>query len=423
MSNWISALNGGTVSVFGSILAASFCSALGTSKKRKLFFGGILLILALQIVTYSLGDMLFLRQIYPLIVHLPLLLLLYFLTGKFIWPFIAVMTAYLCCQLRRWMALLIVATFGGGDILQEWMELIFTLPILFLLLHYLSPIVQRLSAYSLKIQLQFGFIPILYYCFDYLTRIYSDLLASGSPVVVEFMPFVCCGAYLVFLFYNYSEEAAQLQMQQQQKALDIQLHQAVREINALRESQELARRYRHDLRHHLQYVSSCIANEQNKQAQGYISGICKEIEAQRVQYYCDNEMANLIFSAFVERARKAGINMNIHGNLSANMIMSESDLCVLLSNILENAIHACQILPPETKEKNIEVTINEQNNKIFLQVINPCQEEVPFKKGIPVSNRQGHGIGVQSICAIVNKYNGVYDFSVKDGKFILRLSV
>ena len=40
--------------------------------------------------------------------------------------------------------------------------------------------------------------------------------------------------------------------------LDLQLSQAVREISSLRESQTLTRQYRHDMRHHLQYVSTCI---------------------------------------------------------------------------------------------------------------------------------------------------------------------
>ena len=34
-----------------------------------------------------------------------------------------------------------------------------------------------------------------------------------------------------------------------------------------------------------------------------------------------------------------------------------------------------------------------------------------------------HGIGVRSICAIVEKYKGLSDFSVQDGRFILRVSL
>lgn len=54
--------------------------------------------------------------------------------------------------------------------------------------------------------------------------------------------FVCCTAYLAFLLYHSAREQTQIRLREVQKSLDIQLTQAVREINALRESQLLASR-------------------------------------------------------------------------------------------------------------------------------------------------------------------------------------
>ncbi len=423
MSAWISLLNSASVSIFGSVLSASFCDALSTQRNRRIFWCCMILIPLLQSGAYSLWDEAFLRQIYPFVMHLPLMLVLYILTGKLLWPCISILSAYLCCQLRRWLALLAVAVFTGGPVMQDAVELIITLPLLLLLLRFVSPHVKRLSGYSAKIQCQFGVIPALYYGFDYLTRVYTDILSSGAPVVVEFMPFVCCTAYLVFLLYNSAETQTKDRLQQIQKSLDLQLTQAVWEINALRESQAMARQYRHDLRHHLQYLSVCIENGQEDLAQTYISGICKEIEAQVVQHYCENEAANLILSAFAGRARKDGIDMNVHGALPAFIMVSDSDLCVLLSNALENALHACQPITAAGKACTINVQFYEREGKLFLQVVNPCEKAVRFEKGIPVSDRPGHGIGVQSICAIVERYGGIYSFEVQDGRFILRLSL
>lgn len=65
----------------------------------------------------------------------------------------------------------------------------------------------------------------------------------------------------------------------------------------------------------------------------------------------------------------------------------------------------------------------ERNEKFFLQVVNDCRKAVRFEDGIPVTDRPGHGIGVSSICAIVERYGGLYSFSVKEGKFVLRVSL
>lgn len=416
-------LNDAAVSVFGGVLSASFCDALRTRRDRIVFWCGLAAMLIPQGLAYLIWDASFRLRVYPLIVHLPLLLLLHGLTKKLWSPAVSILTAYLFCQLRRWIALLAAAILPGGAIVQTLTELAVTAPLLLFLLRFATRAIRQLFRYPMKIQYCFGVIPALYYAFDYLTRVYTDLLSSGEPVVVEFMPFVCCAAYLAFLLFNFTEESKRARLRQIQQNLEIQLAQSVQEINALRESQDMAIRHRHDLRHHLQYLSNCIQNGQDGRAQAYISEIFQEIEAQRVQRYCQNEAANLILSAFAGRAEKERIRLEVQGALPAALAVSDSDLCVLLSNSLENALHACRPLAAEGRECVISLRFqyHGQTGKITLLETNPCAGEVRFENGVPVSGEPGHGIGVQSICAIVERYGGVYSFRVEDGRFVLRL--
>ena len=423
MNLWVLLLDGIAVTVFGSVLSASFCKALASNRNRWIFFCYIGFLLLIQgLICFVWGDS-FMRLCYPLITHLPLMALLWFLTGKVLWPVFSVFAAYLCCQLRRWLALLVATMLRGNPMLQNLVQLFITLPLLMLLLHFVSPSCRKLASRPVKLQVRFGIIPALYYVFDYFTVIYTDLLHSGNPVAVEFMPFVCGGAYLVFLLYHSDQEEKNYQMQQTQKILDLQISQSTREMEDLRGTQELIRRYRHDLRHHLQYVSACIENGRCERAQSYIADICREVEGQKVRQYCENEAANLILSAFAARAERDGIAMKIAGALPDGVKVSDSDLCVLLSNALENAIHACGPFLADGKNCIIDVQFYERGGKLFLQVTNPCTEEIRFENDIPVSEEPGHGIGVQSIGAIVQRYGGVHTFVVQDGQFILRLSV
>lgn len=419
----IPVLNDAAVSVFGGLLSASFCGALGNRRNRRIFWLGIALILASQGAVYLIGDTDFNRKIYPLAVHLPLLALLRILTGKWLWPAISILSAYLFCQIRRWLALLTAAALLRVEMIQQLAELAFTVPLLLILLRFAAPAVRQLMGYPVKNQCQFGLIPALYYAFDYLSRIYTDLLSSGSPVVVEFMPTVCCGAYLVFLLYNSEEERKRSLLRQTQDNLNLQVSQAAREISALRESQTLTVQHRHDLRHHLQYLLSCIENKQTERAKDYISGICAELESRQVRRYCENEAVNLILSAFAKRTEETGVEMDVRGALPAVIPVSDNDLCVILSNALENALHAC--LPFATAGTacaiSVEFRFHSHNGRFFLQIINPCQAEVRFEKGLPVSDRPGHGIGVQSIRAVVERYGGGCTFFMENGQFILRL--
>ena len=115
--------------------------------------------------------------------------------------------------------------------------------------------------------------------------------------------------------------------------------------------------------------------------------------------------------------------MEIKAEIPRKVSVAESDLCVLLSNALENALHACQKLKEKHQTAVIEVTVYEKNGKLLLQIVNSCEEEIHFAGELPVTEEPGHGMGVRSICAVVEKYQGIYNFIVKDGNFILRVSL
>ncbi len=420
--NSIYLFNSIAVTAFGMILSAAFCDILWTWRKRLILAGSMVMVLMLQGFVYFQIGADIVEYIYPLVTHLPLIVVLCFFSGKRLWPVVSVLTAYLCCQTRRWTALLIVTIFSGDSVMQNMAELIMTLPLLLILLRFVAPSVRAVSHYTIFAQWQFGVVPALYYGFDYLASIYTNLLLDGVLIVVEFMPFVCSVAYLIFVVYSSAEGRIRSQLEQTQDVLNLQITQAVREIEVLREFQQKTRAYRHDLRHHMQYISSCIENGRYEQAQGYICEICSEIEANKVITLCENETANLIFSAFSERAKDSGILIAIRAGISQNIPVLESDLCVLLSNALENALHACQRRKEKGLLGKIEVLAYDKNAKFFLQITNSCDEDITFHNGLPVTNIPGHGIGVQSICAVVNRYNGIYSFSVKNDQFILRVS-
>ncbi len=419
--NYIRLINLGAVGVFGMILSVSFCNSFRIRQKRLVIAACMAVILIFQGIIYFWVSPDMIELIYPVITHVPLAVALCVLEKKFLWPMISVLTAYLCCQIRRWLALLIVTIFSGGTVMQNGVELAVTLPLLLLLLRVISPSVRSISRCTIPIQCQFGLVPALYYGFDYLTRIYTDLLQEGVLVAVEFMPFVCSVAYLVFVFHMAEEGRVRGRLEQTQNSLNIQVTQAVREIEALRESWRKTSIYRHDLRHHIQYLSSCIENGLLGQAQAYMKEICAEIDSNHIAVFCENEAANLIFSAFVARAKEYGITMTIRAGLPQKIPVSESDLCVLLSNALENALHACRKQIEKGLSRAIEVYVDRRKERLYLQIKNSCDENVVFENGIPIADSPGHGLGVRSICAIVEKYGGMCNFSVKDSKFILQV--
>lgn len=391
-------LDGAAVGIFGILLSAAFCPIRWTDKKRWALAGCTAGLLALQGVLYFGSSPTAAQYLYPLITHLPLYVVLVLFSGQKVWPLVAVLTAYLCCQVRRWAALAVALFLPQHPLVQPVAELLFTLPLLLLFIRFLAPSMRQLSHYPASVQCQFGIVPL-----------------------VEFMFFVCCAAFLCSILRASRVERQRIQMEQLQTSLNLQVTQAMREIEALRLSQQRASTYRHDLRHHMQFLAGCIENGRTEQALGYIRSVCSEIEAGKVTAYCENEAANLIFSAFADRAAKAGVQFTVQAGISQALPVSESDLCVLLSNALENALHAAVRCREAGQGAFIETTGHEKGKKLFLQITNSCLPDVQFREGVPVTDRTGHGLGVRSICAISERYGGLTSFAAKDGQFTLRV--
>lgn len=421
--NTISVVNLASVGIFGLILSAGFCDILWTPRKKRFLAGSMCALMLLEGIICLFTSVYQVKYYYPLITHVPLTVSLWILSREFLWPVVSVLTAYLCCQLRRWLALLTVSLFSGGSLMQDIVELIITLPLLLLLLRFVAPAVRSISHHTALEKLRFGLVPLLYYGYDYLTTFYTDLLADGNQTAMEFMPFLCSVLYLIFVLRVSEDERIRIQMEQTQEILNLQMTQAVREIAVLRESHQKSSAYRHDLRHHMQHLLSCIENGLLTQAQAYIQEICSEIESAKMIIFCENEAANLIFSAFYSRAQKCGVAINIRASVPQKIAISENDWCVLLSNALENALHSCQKLIGKGLPGSIDISAYEKNGKLFLQVINSCEENITFSHGLPSTARPGHGIGVRSICTIVERYGGMYSFSSQNNLFILRLSL
>lgn len=70
-------------------------------------------------------------KLYPLIVHLPTVLVLFFIGRRLLWSVISVLCAYLFCEIRRWFGLLAVLALNGNDFTLDLAELIITIPLLF----------------------------------------------------------------------------------------------------------------------------------------------------------------------------------------------------------------------------------------------------------------------------------------------------
>lgn len=292
-------------------------------------------------------------------------------------------------------------------------------PIYYLLQKYVVKSVQHLMERSVKSCLLFGAMPAFYYLFEHATTVYTDFMYSGTRAVVQFMPFLTSAFYIVFVLLYFVETQKQASTQRERDMLDAQFRQAQTEIASLRKMQQNAAAYRHDMRHHFTLLQGLASKGRIEEIKEYLRIAQSDIDAITPVRFCENETVNLILSSFASKAKQSKITLTIEAKLPESIPFSDTELCSLLSNALENAIQACENIDDISK-RIIKLRIYSKNNKLCIDIRNSYQTEPIFHQDLPVSKEQGHGFGTKSMAHIVEKHGGVYQFSVNDGWFIFQ---
>ncbi len=174
---------------------------------------------------------------------------------------------------------------------------------------------------------------------------------------------------------------------------------------------------RHDLHQHLNLIQAYIDSGDQEALKNYLKMYKKTLPIDTSQIYCKNYAIDVLVRYYAEQARQSNIEFYTNIELPQEIAISEPDICVILGNLIENALEACQ--RKKSGEKFIRICgklINE--NSISITIDNSCDEK-PIKEGKEYrsSKRNEVGIGLISVKNIVEKYDGITDFKYENGVF------
>ncbi len=415
----LSVFNYGLVLIYGLFLSVEISGGWDGKRQKYLIFVLCPLFLLVQGVCWNVWGEEFTRKLYPLMTHLPLVLILVFGLKKRIGiALVSVLTAYLCCQLPRWVSLALEAVVAS-PLVAEIGYTVAILPIYLLLRRFFVRSAYDAMNYSNQSLTLFGSLPFVYYVFDYAMVIYSNALYAGIPALVEFFPTALIVFYLAFLAAFHAQTHKRSQAELQRSVLEVELKQAGAELESLRRVETQTAIYQHNMRHHLTAINAFLSAGNPQQAENYIKAVQEDIEAIAPRSFCENELVNMLCSSFFSKAEHAGIQMKIEAKLPRELPVSDTELCSILSNGLENAFNAIEGL--EQSLRWVELYCGIRASKLLLEIKNPYEGEIVMRGGIPVSGRDGHGYGCISIRSIAEQNGGLCTFETKHGVFTLRV--
>lgn len=232
------------------------------------------------------------------------------------------------------------------------------------------------------------------------------------------IPFLMILVFLIYvLFYLMARSFVEKQeILQKAAVLELQAKQYEQQQAHMRETSRL----RHDFRHQLTVLAHMLQNQDYPGLEQYLRQYILTI-SDTSQTYCASPAANALLNHYAALGREQQIEVRFQVRLPETLPLSEIDLCVLLGNLLENAVDGCRSLPEKQRQIHLRIGLTSPQ-VIALQISNPCKAPLQTQDGTILSSKHdGRGQGLESVRAIVEKYHGYLELQPGPPSFEVRV--
>lgn len=191
---------------------------------------------------------------------------------------------------------------------------------------------------------------------------------------------------------------------------------------------ENIRRLSHDIKNHLEALKCDVDEEQKIE---YIKGIERRLGQYQSYYKTGNAFIDSLLHVKKLEALEKDIEFKIFADFTPFKSIKNEDLCVIVSNTIDNALRECELIKEEDSTAECLVQLKAQKIKGFLSIIceNSLREsQVVLLKGkihleTTKKDKKNHGIGMKNIVSVVQNYGGELSFNVVDDIFCISIII
>lgn len=197
-----------------------------------------------------------------------------------------------------------------------------------------------------------------------------------------------------------------------------QLDGAMQYLRRLQETQTQTSIYHHDLRHTLNLAEQLAIQGNLEKLQSFLSSSRDSMEHLPTTFYCAHETVNLVLGSFSQRSAEKKVAFETEVQLPKELPLADTELCSILSNLLENALKGAEQVEEEALRR-IHIKALVRGEQLVILVENGYAGQILLKNGLPVSRNpeKHHGFGIHSIVNITERHHGFYAFETEGWLF------
>lgn len=174
---------------------------------------------------------------------------------------------------------------------------------------------------------------------------------------------------------------------------------------------------KHDLKHHIQTMKAHLIMNQYMELEEYLNELDEDLDIVDTVIKTGNIRIDAVLNSKLAVARARGININAKAIVPAELEINEVDICVIIGNLLDNAIEACE----KEKEKDkqfIRVYIDILKQQLYIYISNSMTDDIQKSGERYITTKNGsHGFGLLRIDRVVKKYGGYLNRQHEEGVF------
>jgi sensor histidine kinase regulating citrate/malate metabolism len=193
----------------------------------------------------------------------------------------------------------------------------------------------------------------------------------------------------------------------------------------LQRYEDSVRKIKHDISNTLNVAAMLCKNGEYSQLQDYLENMTDYIATVRTEQYCRHILTNYLLLMFEERFVALGADFRCKATLPAKLEISDADMASELNNILQNALDAISLLPEE--KRWVEIILRMEKNVVRIDCRNPyIKEPKAGDNGLFHTTKEDgtkHGLGLQIIYEVAEKYGGVAVPLFAEGVFEIKVAI
>ena len=182
------------------------------------------------------------------------------------------------------------------------------------------------------------------------------------------------------------------------------------------------RGWRHDYHNHMQVMKAQLALGNTEEMGAYLDQLERELDRVDTFVRSGNLMVDAILNSKLTLARRQEVAVNCSAKAPERLSVEDVDLCVILGNLLDNALEACAQVEKEKRFLRLYLTVNK--SQLYFSVQNAAKEEPDFEASRYISRKRGnHGLGMKRVKAAVDKYDGYLNLANEPGIFAAEVTM